>query len=120
MLTGCPEQVIECGERHLPELTDRANAQLLKDLASDLSDAPQSPDRQRIEKRLNFTRFNHDETVRLLQSAGDLGNELVGGHADRGGQPEFLTDSLFDLPTNFGGGAKQQFAASDIKKGFVE
>jgi hypothetical protein len=27
-------------------------------------------------------RFNNDEAVRFLQGAGNLGDELVGGHAD--------------------------------------
>ncbi len=50
--SGYPKQR---GERHLPQPPDRANLQSLEDLVGDLSDAPQLPDRQRIEKRLYFT-----------------------------------------------------------------
>ena len=120
VLAGCPKQFVERRKRHLPELSDRANLQSLKDSAGHLSDTPQFSDRQRVEKRLYFIRLNNNEAIRLLQGTGDLGNKFVSGHADGGGQLQFRPDSLFDLPTDFGGASKQGFAPRDIEKGFVE
>ena len=54
-----------------------------------LADAPEPLDRQRIEELLHLVRLHDDQGVRLLQVAGDLGQELVGRHAHRGHQPQF-------------------------------
>ena len=75
------EAALQRVQRPLPKLADGADAQPLENLAALLAHSPQSLDWQRIEKRLHTVWLDDNQGVRLLQVAGDLGQELVGGYA---------------------------------------
>ncbi len=47
-------------------------------------------------------RVDHDETIRLPQIAGDLGQELVRRHTDRRHQPQLVADGLLVAFRKFG------------------
>ena len=120
VLAAAAEAGLEHVQRPLAELADGADAQPLEDLAALLADAPEPLDRQRIEELLHLVRLHDDQGVGLLQVAGDLGQELVGGHAHRRHQPQFLADRLLDLPSDLHGRAEEVLAAGHVQKGFVQ
>src|SRR5206468_3222347 len=70
-----------------PEIGDGPDVTLVQETLRN------DPDPQRIEKRLNLLRSHDREPVGLLKIGGDLGDELVGAYAHRGGQP-FLAHDL--------------------------
>ena len=65
-------------------------------------------------------RLDDHESVRLFQVAGDLGQELVRRHADRGDQAETLADFLLDRPADADRGPEQRFAAGHVQEGFIQ
>ena len=62
------------------------------------SDPRNDPDPQRIEKRLDLLRSHDHEPVGLAEIGGDLGDELVGTYAHRGGQPFLAHDLRLEPP----------------------
>ena len=120
VLAAAAEAGLEHVQGPLAKLADGADAQPLEDLAALLADAPEPLDRQRIEELLHLVRLHDDQGVGLLQVAGDLGQELVGGHAHRGHQPQLLADRLLDLPPDLDRRAEQVLAAGHVQEGFVQ
>src|SRR2546426_959808 len=76
-----------------PEIGDGPDVTLVQEALGLGSDPRNDPDPQRIEKRLDLLRSHDREPVGLLKIGGDLGDELVGAYAYRGGQP-FLAHDL--------------------------
>src|SRR5213594_929263 len=76
-----------------PEIGDGPDVTLVQETLGLGSDPRNDPDPQRIEKRLDLLRSHDREPVGLLKIGGDLGDELVGSYAHRGGQP-FLAHDL--------------------------
>src|SRR5207244_11357469 len=76
-----------------PEIGDGPDVTLVQEMLGLGSDPRNDPDPQRIEKRLDLARPHDGEPVGLLEIGGDLGDELVGTYAHRGGQP-FLAHDL--------------------------
>ncbi len=87
-----PKRPCSASRGHCRKLADGADAQPLENLAALLAHAPQPLDWQRIEKLLHTVCLDDDQGVGLLQVAGDLGQELVGGHAYRNDEPDFFAD----------------------------
>ena len=50
----------------------------------------------RFEEFLDASRLDDQEAIGLVQVAGDLGQELVGGHADRSDELQFPLDVLLE------------------------
>src|SRR5262249_12201595 len=69
-----------------PEIGDGPDSTLVQETLGLGSDPGNDPDPQRIEKRLDLLRSHDREPVGLLEIGGDLGDELVGADAHRGGQ----------------------------------
>ena len=84
----------------LAKLTDGANAELLKDLAPLFPDTPEPLDGQRIKELFDLIRLHDQESIGLLDVAGDLGQTLVGGHTNRDDQADFFPNDFLDLLTN--------------------
>src|SRR5204863_421415 len=76
-----------------PEIRDGPDVTRVQKTLRLGSDPRNDPDPQRIEKRLDLLRSHDREPVGLLKIGGDLGDELVGAYAHRGGQP-FLAHDL--------------------------
>jgi len=107
-------------ERQPAEIGNRANTELLHDLATLPTDAPNLRDRQGVQKPLNVFGLDHDEAVRLLQVAGYLGQELVWRHTRGRDQPHFLADCLAGLSGDVDGRAEQPAAAGDIQERLIQ
>src|SRR5262245_56718006 len=90
------EMLLERLQRQPPDLLNRLNSQPLKRLARDPTDSPEPPHRQGVEELLNPIRLDYDKSIGLFQVAGDLGQELIGSHSHRSGQPQRFADFLFD------------------------
>src|SRR2546425_1034149 len=87
------EPLRELGPLERPEIGDGPDVTLVQEMLGLGSDPRNDPDPQRIEKRLDLLRSHDREPVGLLEIGGDLGDELVGTYAHRGGQP-FLAHDL--------------------------
>ena len=83
LLAALAEVRIEHFEWASSKLRDRADAQPLKDLAALLADAPKPLHWKRVEELFHLIRRHHDQSVRLTQIAGDLGQEFVRRHCPR-------------------------------------
>jgi len=101
--------------RQSPQRPDRPDAQLLTLAAGDAADAPQPSHRQWVQKLLDAIRIDNDQSIRLFEVAGDLGQKLVGGDTDRRNQPNRLSNLLLDRCGNLDRGAKQSLAAGDVR-----
>ena len=77
---------------HVPgqgrQVADRADPVVGQDDRGLLADPPEPSDRQGREEGRLLTGRHDDEAVRLPQVRGDLRDELVGRHPDRGRQPD--------------------------------
>src|SRR6516162_11338791 len=110
--------LLERFPRHPPNVTDRPGAELLQSLAGVAPHAPQAADRQGIEKLLHAGGVDDDKAIGLLQIAGDLGQELVLRHADRGHKANALADLGLDSPGNLDRRAEERLASCYVDEGF--
>ncbi len=93
VLAPAAEPLRELRPLDRPEIRDGPDVALVQETLRLGSDPRNDPDPQRIEKRLDLLRSHDREPVGLLEIRGDLGDELVGAYAHRGGQP-FLAHDL--------------------------
>jgi len=93
VLAPAAEPLRELRPLERPEIRDGPDVTLVQETLRLGSDPRNDPDPQRIEKRLDLLRSHDREPVGLLEIGGDLGDELVGAYAHRGGQP-FLAHDL--------------------------
>jgi tetratricopeptide (TPR) repeat protein len=102
------------------EIAERGEAHRAQALGCLRSDAPHALDWQWIEKRGDVFGGNDHEPVRLLQIARDLGEELVGSDAGRGGQSRLLADRRADALGDRAAVAEEAAARGDVEKRFVD
>src|SRR5262249_32202118 len=65
-------------------------------------------------------RLDDDEAVRLAEIAGELGEILVGRHADRSDEIQLRTDAGLDLLADFRRRPEQPLATANIEKRLVQ
>ena len=106
--------------RQLTQLADRLDAQPFEDPSGGFSHAPQAGHGQWVEELRDAVRLDNDKPVRLIQVAGDLGEELVRRHTNGRRQMQFVANRGFDLPADFGRRPQQPSAAGYVQERFVQ
>ena len=106
---------------HGLQIADGVRAAGLQPSCRGLADAVDLAHRQRCQKRLGLAGADHGEAARLVQFGRELGQELVGGQADRNGDPDLALDPVGDRRQGFGRGRGLGAPfVGEIQIGFVE
>ena len=88
-----PEQALQDGLGRAAQVADRADPQSAEGLAGLLPHAPQAPDRQRLEERLDPVGGDHEHARSGLQSSdASFATNFVGRHADRARHADLALD----------------------------
>ena len=114
-----PSRCRKVGVRRLGELADGVDPHGRKPGTSHRADAPNQPDRQRIEKLPLLPDRDDDQPVGLGNLRCDLGQVLRAGHADRDGQADLVLDPAANRRRNADGRTEQGDRASDVEERLV-
>src|SRR5712664_457244 len=119
VLAPAAEPLRELRPLERPQIRDGPDVTLVQEPLRLGSDPRDDPDPQRIEKGLDLLRSHDREPVGLLEIRGDLGDELVGAYAHRGGQP-FLAHDLRLQPAGALDGGVEAAERRELEKRFVD
>jgi hypothetical protein len=116
------DEFSELFDGHLLELADGVDAGFVEGGTSDFADAPDSVDGERGEEISDFVGVagNEGQAVGFVEVAGELGEKLVVGDTDGGGEPGLFEDVAPDLYGDLFAGTVDAVGPGDVEKGFVD
>ena len=102
------------------QLTDGADAVVVELLGGDPADAPHLLHGERVEKAQLAVGRHHQQAVGLGDTAGDLGQELGAGHADRDRQPDVGQDRATEPGGDLARGAGEVLEPAHVEERLVD
>lgn len=87
---------LQLSDRKPAQVRHGAQAEPLQDWQGSGADAAQDADRLRPQEVQDLLGAHHDQTVGSVEIRGNLGHQLVGPNANRGGQPHRGADGALD------------------------
>jgi hypothetical protein len=105
---------------HARDLGHGRDAERAELAGRDLTDAPESLDRERMEERELLVGRHDKEAVGLRHAAGHLGEELRPRDADRDGKPDPLPDVTAQADGDLGRGPGDSFESAHVEEGLVD